>query len=87
MATLADRRTESSVEVGEARHMAWLSVSWAAWRLVALTGAYFLAGKIGLSLAFVHASATAVWPPTGIALAALLLYGYAMWPAVFVGVM
>src|SRR5207302_10265970 len=36
-------------------------------------------------LAFVHASATAVWPPTGIALAALLLYGYHLWPAIFVG--
>src|SRR5262249_62090101 len=35
--------------------------------------------------AFVHASATAVWPPTGIALAALLVYGYSVWPAVFVG--
>jgi len=52
---------------------------------VALTGVYFVAGKLGLSLAFVHASATAVWPPTGIALAALLLYGYQAWPAIFLG--
>ena len=33
---------------------------------------YFVAGKLGLSMAFVHPSSTAVWPPTGIALAALL---------------
>ena len=52
---------------------------------MALTGVYFVAGKLGLSLAFVHASATAVWPPTGIALAALLLYGNHMWPAIFLG--
>ena len=36
---------------------------------------YVLAAKLGLTLAFVHASATAVWPPAGIALAALLLRG------------
>ncbi len=47
--------------------------------------AYFVAGKLGLRLAFVHASATAVWPPTGIALAALLILGRRAWPAVAVG--
>ena len=46
---------------------------------------YFVAGKLGLKLAFVHQSATAVWPPTGIALAALLLFGRQMWPGVLVG--
>ena len=34
---------------------------------------YVVAAKLGLKLAFIHASATAVWPPAGIALAALLL--------------
>src|SRR4029077_4812694 len=43
--------------------------------LAVLAGVYFAAGKLGLRLAFEHASATAVWPPTGIALAAMLLYG------------
>src|SRR5262249_36805676 len=33
----------------------------------------------------VHVSATAVWPPTGIALAALLVFGYRLWPGVFLG--
>ncbi|MFI5310890.1 MAG: MASE1 domain-containing protein, partial [Gemmatimonadales bacterium] len=47
--------------------------------------AYFGTAKLGLRLAFVNASATAVWPPTGIALAALLVYGYELWPGVFVG--
>ena len=36
----------------------------------ALTLVYAVAGKLGLMLAVVHASATAVWPPTGIALPA-----------------
>jgi PAS domain S-box-containing protein len=46
---------------------------------------YFVAARAGLTLAFVHVSATSVWPPTGIALAALLLFGRALWPGVFVG--
>ncbi len=50
-----------------------------------LLGVYFLAGKLGLRLAFVNASATAVWPPTGIALAAFLLLGYRVWPVILVG--
>src|SRR5207249_5089872 len=55
------------------------------WGLLVLTGVYFLAGKFGLALAFVHASASPVWPPTGIALAAALLLGYRVWPALFLG--
>src|SRR5205809_141804 len=55
------------------------------WGLLVLTGVYVLAGKFGLSLAFVHASASAVWPPTGIALAATLLLGYRVWPALLLG--
>src|SRR5262249_43537438 len=50
-----------------------------------LTVVYFIAGKSGLMLASLHASASPVWPPAGIALAALLLLGYRAWPAVFIG--
>ena len=50
-----------------------------------LTAVYFLAGRLGLSFAFVNASASAVWPPTGIAVAALLMYAMRTWPAVTVG--
>lgn len=50
-----------------------------------LAAAYFLAGKFGLTLAVFHPSATPVWPPTGISLAAFLLIGYWVWPAVFLG--
>src|SRR5213593_1312249 len=50
-----------------------------------LTLGYFIAGKFGLLLASLHASASPVWPPAGIALAALLLLGYRAWPAIFVG--
>src|SRR5215471_8236527 len=46
---------------------------------------YFIAGKLGLMLASLQASASPVWPPAGIALAALLLLGYRAWPAIFIG--
>jgi signal transduction histidine kinase/CheY-like chemotaxis protein len=52
--------------------------------IAALTALYFIAGKLGLHLAFLHRSASPVWPPAGIALAALLLLGYRMWPAIFI---
>ena len=44
-----------------------------------------MAGKLGLSMAFLHASASAVWPPTGIAIGALLVGGSRLWPAILVG--
>jgi diguanylate cyclase (GGDEF)-like protein len=53
--------------------------------LVALAAAYIIAGKLALRLAFVNPSVSAVWPPSGIALAAFLLLGYRVWPAIFAG--
>ena len=57
----------------------------APWEFLALAAVYFAAAKLGLMLAFVHASATAVWPPTGIALASMLLLGPRVWPAILLG--
>lgn len=54
-------------------------------RVAALAAIYFAAANLGLSLAFMHASVSLVWPPTGIALAALLLLGYRFWPGVALG--
>ncbi len=50
-----------------------------------LVALYVLAGKLGLYYASVHSSATPVWPPTGIAIAAILLLGYRAAPAIFIG--
>ena len=52
---------------------------------VGVIGVYILAARIGLSLDAAAGFATLVWPPTGIALAALLLLGVRFWPAVFIG--
>jgi signal transduction histidine kinase/integral membrane sensor domain MASE1/CheY-like chemotaxis protein len=54
-------------------------------RLGLVTILYFAAAKLGLSLAFIHANVSPVWPPTGIAIAAVLLLGYRIWPAVLLG--
>ena len=54
-------------------------------RLAGLLVLYFLAGKLGLTFAFVNASASAIWPPSGIALGGLLVVGLHAWPAVFAG--
>ncbi len=46
---------------------------------------YFCAAKLGLRFAFVHPSATALWAPTGISLAALMVFGLRVWPGAFLG--
>jgi integral membrane sensor domain MASE1 len=50
-----------------------------------LAAVYYGAAKLGLSLAFATPSVTAIWPPTGIALTALVLWGYRLWPGVALG--
>ena len=54
------------------------------WVLV-LAGVYFASAKLGLELAFATPSVTAIWPPTGIALSALVLWGRGLWPGVLLG--
>jgi signal transduction histidine kinase len=53
--------------------------------IVILAAAYFLCGKLALLLAIPPGYATAVWPAAGVALAAILLRGYVLWPGVLLG--
>jgi PAS domain S-box-containing protein len=53
--------------------------------LCVIGAAYYALAKGGLALASLHPSATPIWPPTGLALAAMLLRGYRVWPAIFLG--
>src|SRR6185369_13176862 len=46
---------------------------------------YIAAGKFGLSFAFDNPSATPIWAPTGIALAAIIIFGKRVIPAIFFG--
>jgi integral membrane sensor domain MASE1 len=52
---------------------------------LAVAVAYVVLAEIGFSLAFTTKQVTAVWPPTGIAVAALLLCGYRVWPGILIG--
>jgi class 3 adenylate cyclase len=54
-------------------------------KVAGVAAAYYGAAKLGLHLAFETKSVTAFWPPTGIALAALVIWGYRMWPGVALG--
>src|SRR5688572_19119020 len=55
------------------------------WESALLLVAYFVAAKASLLLAIPPGYATAVWPPSGIALAAMLLLGNRAWPGIWVG--
>jgi PAS domain S-box-containing protein len=50
-----------------------------------VAAAYYFSAKIGLSLALIHTNVSAVWPPSGLAIAAVLLFGYRIWPAILAG--
>ncbi len=50
-----------------------------------LAALYYLAAELGLSLSVVGESVSLIWPPTGLALAALLLFGRHLWPGVALG--
>ena len=56
--------------------------------LLAVAGvavAYYLAGRIGLELAYLNGAVAALWPPAGLGLAVLYLYGLRLWPGIVIG--
>ncbi|MDX6631098.1 MAG: hypothetical protein QOH00_3344, partial [Gaiellales bacterium] len=69
-------------KLGERRYLLALAVT---------AAAYYAAARIGLHLAYPHAGAsthgsmTAFWPPVGLGIAALVLYGPRLWPAIVIG--
>src|ERR1035438_7093885 len=54
-------------------------------RVVILIALYFIGGLVGNEPSFLSGSVALVWPPAGIALAAILLLGYRFWPGVALG--
>src|SRR4051812_44217294 len=50
-----------------------------------VAGTYYAAAKIGLQLAYLHGTVTALWPPVGVGIAALVLYGPWLWPGIVAG--
>lgn len=54
-------------------------------RVALLALVYFLGGKLGLSMPYVGSNITLFWPPAGIALAAVMVWGVSCWPGIFLG--
>lgn len=54
-------------------------------QIIGLAVVYFLTAKLGLTISAVNVFAAIIWPPSGIALAALVLYGIRLWPGVAIG--
>ena len=54
-------------------------------RMGALAAVYIVGALLGLSLSIDNPHVTAVWPPTGIAVAAIVIYGPRMWPGIALG--
>jgi PAS domain S-box-containing protein len=53
--------------------------------VLGIAAAYYVTGRLGLLFAIPPGYATAVWLPSGIALSAILIGGYRVWPGVLLG--
>src|SRR6187402_1910453 len=74
------------LEVLSSFRLSWL-VAYARRTLIVigLALAYFCAALVGFRHAIVAEQVTLVWPPSGIALAAVLLLGRWVWPGILLG--
>jgi signal transduction histidine kinase len=50
-----------------------------------VAGLYYVAARAGLHLAYLHGSVTALWPPVGVGVAALVILGPGVWPGIVIG--
>lgn len=83
--TVADGAVTAAVPEGVPRPSRLRSRAPLAVRILVLAVTYVVTAKLGLLLAVPPGVATPVWPPTGISLAALLLFGTRLWPGVALG--
>jgi len=58
---------------------------WYLIKILTFFAIYFSTAKLGLSLGAVNRFATLVWVPSGLAMAAILLFGYRLWPGILMG--
>jgi signal transduction histidine kinase len=60
-------------------------LAWYAVKVGVVAGLYYGAARAGLHLAYLHGSVTALWPPVGVGIAALVVLGPGVWPAIVIG--
>ena len=67
---------------GETRvgRLAWYGVE-----VGVVAGSYYVAARAGLHLAYLHGSVSALWPPSGVGMAALVILGPGVWPGIVIG--
>src|SRR2546429_5436423 len=56
-----------------------------AFQIATLAAAYYAAARVGLLAAVTQTVVSSAWPPSGVALAALLLLGLRLWPGIALG--
>jgi signal transduction histidine kinase len=66
--------------IRQSRGMGWYGIA-----LLTLAAVYFGTGRLGLSLGAASGFATLIWLPSGLAVAALFLWGTDLWPAITLG--
>jgi signal transduction histidine kinase len=72
-------RLQSWRQTGIGR-LAWYGVE-----VGVVAGLYYGAARAGLHLAYLHGSVTALWPPVGVGIAAVVILGPRVWPAIVIG--
>ena len=75
--------SEHSSEVGLNPRVRRMGLPSILLQLAVVALAYWFAARFSLQLALVHGQVTPIWPPTGIALVAILIFGTRVWPAIF----
>jgi integral membrane sensor domain MASE1 len=50
-----------------------------------VAGAYYGVGRVGLEFAYLDGAVAALWPPAGLGLAVLFLFGLRLWPGIVIG--
>jgi signal transduction histidine kinase len=78
-------RRVSGVEAGRRAVGARFGAARYVGALALLAGVYYLAGRIGLELAYLDGAVAALWPPAGVGLAVLFLFGIRLWPGIVIG--
>jgi signal transduction histidine kinase len=53
--------------------------------IAVVAAAYYLVGRLGLELAYLNGAVAALWPPAGLGLAVLFLWGIRLWPGIVIG--
>jgi len=67
---------------GQPKHISRSTLLRYAGKVVLVGGAYYVAAVLGLRLALIERNVTPLWPPTGIAVVAFLIFGWRVWPGV-----